>query len=264
MKKSTKIVLILTLTVLGLVFSPLTFSRSNEPCQSCHGSKYYQYLDILEGDSGNQIPSALNVNQTFTVKVVVRNDVSSPRYTEMNRVTLTLSSTFGHFQVNNPTYTINNLSPGTATATWQITAISEGYDYIDIQAAGYNSHYSSFYDYYSPAPLITIGSPTGTPPPMPTPTPAPPTPTPTIPPASTTAPTQTATLTNTPTTTSQPSATPAPTQTTMPTQNLNSTAEEPNPETFNWTTTAILVAAAVIAVVAAVFVVIKLRAKKQK
>jgi len=255
--------LILTLIVLGLVFSPLTFSRSNEPCQSCHGSRYYQYLDILEGDSGNQIPLTLSVNQTFTVKVVVRNDVSSPRYTEMNRVTLTLTSTFGHFQVTNPTFTINNLSPGTATATWQITATSEGYDYIDIQATGYNSHYSSFYDSYSPAPLITVGSPTGTPQPLPTPTPAPSTPTETNPPSLTTTPTQTSLPSNTPTTSTQPSATPDASQTTLPTQNPTTTANEPSPETSNWTTI-ILAVAAVIAIIVAVFVAIKVRAKKPK
>jgi flagellar biogenesis protein FliO len=49
----------------------------------------------------------------------------------------------------------------------------------------------------------------------------------------------------------------------MPTQNPTATAEEPKFETSNWTTV-ILAVAAVIAIIVAVFVVIKLRAKKPK
>jgi hypothetical protein len=208
LKKLTKIVLILTLLVLAVVaVSPLVLSRSSEPCARCHSSRgYYQYLDIIEGDSGNQIPSTLAVEQTANVKVVIQNEVDSPRYTDLSSVSLTLRSVFGHFQVSSPTYSIGSLSPGTATATWQITGTSEGYDYLDIQASGYNSHFSCYFsDSYSPTQLITVGSPTGTPPPLPTPTPAPPTPTPTIPPSSTTS-----TQTSTPAPTTNPSNTPQP------------------------------------------------------
>ncbi len=208
--------LVLTLLVIALVVvSPLVLSRSNEPCASCHSSKgYYQYLDILEGDSGNQLPSTLSVDQTFTVKVVIQNDVNAPRYTELSSVSITLRSVFGHFQVSNPTYSISNMPSGTATATWQITATSEGYDYLDIRASGTNQHYGSFSDSYSSLPLVTIGSPTGTPPPLPTPTPAPPTPTPTTQPSSP-AQTSTPTPTNTPSATAQPSSSPSTSQTTL-------------------------------------------------
>jgi flagellar basal body-associated protein FliL len=266
LKKLTVIVLILTLTVLALVFSPLTFSRSNEPCTSCHSSKgYHQYLDILEGDRGNQLPSTLNVNQTVTVKVVIQNEVNSPIYTDIGSVSLTLRSTFGHFQVSNPTYSVGTLKPGTATATWQITATSEGYDYLDIQASGYNSHYSAFSDAYSPAQLLTVGSPTGTPPPFPTPTPPTYTPTPSQP-SSTPAPTSTVNPTNTPSTTNQQTPSPSTTQTapstqtTLPTQTTTPDVEEP--EAFDWTIIAILAVVAFAVLGIAVFVVIKMRAKK--
>jgi hypothetical protein len=264
LKKATKIVLILTLIVVGLVFSPLTLSVSNEPCESCHRSRgYYQYLDILESDSGNQLPTSLNVNQTVTIKVVVRNDVNSPRYTELSSVSLTLRSVFGHFQVSNPTYSISNMPAGTATATWQVTATSEGYDYLDIQASGINSHYSSFSDSYSPTPLITIGSPTGTPPPLPTPTPAPSTPTPTSQPSSTTAPSSTVSPTNTPTTSTPTSSAPTATPTDSSTQNPTTTTEATEPASFDWSTATLPVAAVTIAlIIALVLVVIKRKAKK--
>jgi hypothetical protein len=210
LKKITKTMLILTLLVIAAVaVSPLVLSRSNEPCASCHSSKgYYQYLDILEDDSGNQIPTTLSVTQTVTVKVVVQNEVNSPRYTDLSSVSLTLRSIYGHFQVSSPTYSVGGLSPGTATATWQITGISDGYDYIDIHATGYNTHFNCYFsDSYQPAQLIAVGTPTGTPPPLPTPTPAPPsTPAPSTPQPSSSTPTQT----STPTPTTNPSNTPQP------------------------------------------------------
>jgi hypothetical protein len=211
LKKITKIMLILTSLVIALVVvSPLVFSRSNEPCASCHSSRgYYQYLDILEGDSGNQIPTTLSVTQTVTVKVVVQNEVNSPRYTDLSSVSLTLRSIYGHFQVSSPTYSVGGLSPGTATATWQITGTSDGYDYLEIKATGYNNHFNCYFsDAYSPSQPITVGTPTGTPPPLPTPTPAPPTtPAPSTPQPSLSTPAQT----STPATTTNPSNTPQPT-----------------------------------------------------
>ncbi len=242
MKKVTIIVLIVSLAVLGLVFSPPTLSISNNPCQSCHSSEgYYQYLDILEGDSGNQIPSTLSVDQTITVKVVVLNDVNTATYSTMNGVSLTLSSANGHFKVTNPTYTIGSLPSGTTTATWQITGTSDGYDYLNIQATGYNTHGNCYFsDTYSPYPLITIGQPTGTPEPFPTPTPPASTPTPTQS-TSTPAPTSTATLTNTPSTSTQPSASPSTTQTTLSIQITAPTQGEHLPigskQTIQWQAT---------------------------
>jgi hypothetical protein len=211
LKKITKIVLILTLLVVAVVaVSPLTFSVSNDPCARCHSSRhpYSQYLDILEGDTKNQVPTILNLNEPKTVTVVVQNLDDVDMFSTLTQVSLTLSSSFGHFKVSNPTYTITNMPVGTATATWQITGNSDGYDYLTIQATGYNSHGNSyFYDSYSPIPLITVGSPTGTPPPLPTPTPAPPsTPAPATPQPSSSTPTQT----STPAPTTNPSNTPQP------------------------------------------------------
>jgi len=257
LKKITKIVLVVTLVVLALVFSPLTFSRSNEPCQRCHGSSYYQYLDILEGDSGNQIPSTLAVGQTVTVKVVVSNDVNTATYSTLS-VSLTLSSANGHFTVDHPTYSISSMPAGTATATWQITGTSDGYDYLVIQATGINSHFSSFSDSYSSPPLIRVGQPTGTPEPIQTPTTPASTPTPTQS-TSTPAPTQTTAPTNT--TSNQPTASPTPTQTTSTTQTPTTTDET---EASDWSTTAIVTGLIVGILVVIGFLVYKLRAKKTK
>lgn len=260
LKKVTKIVLAITLVVLALVFSPLTFSRSNEPCQRCHGSSYYQYLDILEGDSSNQIPSTLAVDQTVTVTVVILNDVNTATFSTLSSISLTLSSANGHFTVDHPTYTISTLPSGTATATWQITGTSDGYDYLKIQASGYNSHFScSFSDSYASPPLITVGQPTGTPEPIQTPTPDP-TPTPTQS-TSTPAPTQTTTPTNTPSTTNQPTPSPTSTQTTAPTLTPTATGDNAEPAS-DWSTTAIIAGLVAGILVVAVLVIYKLRAKK--
>ena len=90
---------------------------------------------------------------------------------------------------------VGDLAADTTTATWQITGISEGFDYLIIQASGRNPHEGiPFSDSYFPYPLLTVGQPTGTPPPPP---PAP-TPAPTIPPIPTPTP-------------STPGATPTPT-----------------------------------------------------
>lgn len=190
MKKLTYIVLSLTLIItVALLFSPLTSSISSNPCGLCGHIGYYQYLDVVEGDSGNQVPSTLNVSETKTVSVVILNDVNTGRYTTLTSVFITLSSAYGHFSISNPTFYVGDLAAGTTTAIWQITGISEGFDYLTIQASGRNQHESIlFSDSYLPyPPLITVGQPTGpTPPPPPTPTPAPttapiPTPTPTTP-----------------------------------------------------------------------------------
>jgi hypothetical protein len=170
-------VLSLTLIItVALLFSPLTSSISSNPCGLCGHNGYYQYLDVVEGDSGNQIPSTLNLSETKTVSVVILNDVNTGRYTTLTSVFITLSSAYGHFSINNPTFYVGDLAAGTTTATWQITGISEGFDYLTIQTSGRNQHESilfsdSYFPYFS---LITVGQPTGTPPPPPpTPTPAP-------------------------------------------------------------------------------------------
>jgi hypothetical protein len=121
----------------------------------------------------------------------------------LSSVAITLSSQNGHISIKNPTYNIGNLPVGTRTATWQITGISDGYDWLVITAQAENPHFSvPFSDDYSPFPLITVGSPTGTPPPSPTP---PPTPTP-----DSTPPPTSSTPTPTPPPSPNPSSTPSP------------------------------------------------------
>jgi hypothetical protein len=193
LKKVTITVLCATfLLTLILFLSPLTTGKSVNPCSPCHGS-YYQYLDIAEEDSSNQIPTTLNVNQTKTVSVVIQNIVNTDRYSTLSGVVLTLSSAYGHFSISVPAYNVNDMPTGSDTATWQIRGISEGFDYFLISATGINYHKSiSFSDSYLPYPLITVGQPTGPTPPAPTPPPTPPqpstspsTPQSTIPPTST-------------------------------------------------------------------------------
>jgi hypothetical protein len=162
----------------------------------------------MEGNGGNQIPQALNLSETKTVTVVVQNDVNTVRYATLSGVSVTLNSANGHFSVNKPTFNVGDLSEGSTAATWQITGISEGFDYIIIRASGYNSHKSGYFlDAYTPYPLITVGQPPGTPGPPPTPAPTPiSTPAPSMP----TSTTPTPVPTQTPTTTSNPTASPSP------------------------------------------------------
>jgi hypothetical protein len=163
-RKQTLSLLFLTLIVVALAFlSPHTSGASTNPCRSCH-STYYQNLDILEGDSTNQIPAALNLNETKTVSVAIENSVNTDIYSTMSGVTITLNSMYNHFSVSSPTVSIGDMPPGQKSATWQITGISDGFDYISISASGYNPHSSSFSDTYLPYPLITVGNATGTPP----------------------------------------------------------------------------------------------------
>ncbi len=208
MKKLTYALLSVTFIVLLiLIFSPSSLSISSDPCSPCHGS-YYQYLDLMEGNGGNQIPAALNLSETKTVTVVIQNDVNTVRYATLMGVSVRLNSANGHFSVNNPTFNIGELPPGSTAASWQITGISEGFDYIIIQASGYNSHKSGYFlDAYTPYPLITVGQPTGTPGPPPTPAPTPiSTPAPSMPSSTTPTPAPM----QTPTTTSNPTASPSP------------------------------------------------------
>jgi len=209
LKKITLTILTIVITViLVAILSPTSLSISNEPCARCHGSRYYQYLDILETDSQSQLPSAINLGETKTVKVVIQNDVNTGTYATLTSVLVTLTSAKGHLSVNTPTINIETLQPGTTTASWQITSISDGYDYLTIQASAINTHYSYFSDSYSSA--IKVGQPVATTEPTSTPTqtPAPTNPQTTqTPPASTPTPTVISTPTNHPT--SQPSPTPS-------------------------------------------------------
>ena len=204
LKKLTYIVFGLALFVIfTIVFSPLSNSTSNNPCSGCVHSGYYQYLNVVVGAANNQIPSNLGVNQTATVAITIQNDVPDyPIYTTISSVYVTLTSVFGHFAGGSSIF-VGDFPPGTQTVSWQITATSEGYDYLQIKTNGFNNHRGvSFQDSYSP--LVTIGQPEG---PVPTP-PSPPTPPPTpIPNPSST---PIITLRPSPTSTVQPTSTPNP------------------------------------------------------
>ena len=181
-------ILLVTLVItLFLFLSPKTLGVSNNLCNSCHQGSYYQYLDILEGNGANQIPSTLNVSETKTVSIIIENRVNSNKYATLSSVSVTLTSMYGRFVVNGPTYSIGDLPPGTKMASWQITGTSDGFDYLSIEASGYNSHKSiSFSDNYAPIPLISVGQTAGAPPAPPTP--PPPAPAPTSEPSSTSTP----------------------------------------------------------------------------
>ena len=164
--------------VFTIVFSPLSNGTSNNPCSGCIHPGYYQYLNVAVGATNSQIPTNLSVNQTATVAITIQNDVPDyTKYTTISSVVVTLTSVFGHFSGGSSIF-VGDLSPGTQTVSWQITAISEGYDYLQIKTDGFNSHRGvTFQDSYSP--LVTIGQPTGpVPTPPSTPTPLPPTPIP--------------------------------------------------------------------------------------
>jgi hypothetical protein len=220
MHKASYIMIIAAIIIGAFIFLSPVFSTSTSQCSACHGG-YYQYLDILEGNTANQIPTSLTVGQTATVTVVVENNVNTVLYNALSSASFTLSSQNGHFTVSTPTYNIGTLQKGTATATWQITGVSAGPDTFVITATAKNLHQNLlFQDNYAPAPTITISilNPTPAPTSLPTavPTPSPtstnvtiPTTTPDFTSTSTSTPGQT-TVTTTPTPTSTP-ITPTPT-----------------------------------------------------
>jgi hypothetical protein len=211
--------------IVASIFLSPALSTSTSQCNSCHAG-YNQYLDILEGNAANQLPTTLTVGQTATVTVIVENNVNTATYTALSSVSLTLSSQNGHFTVSAPTYNIGALQKGTAIATWQITGVSAGVDSYVIGATAKNSHQSlSFQDTYSPAPAITISAPVSTsiPTSLPTITPIP-TLTSTTTPAPTTIPDSSSTSTPTPIQTPSPTTTSTYTSSTQPTP-----TSKPNP-----------------------------------
>jgi hypothetical protein len=248
MHKASYIMIAAALIIVASIFLSPVFSSSTSQCSSCHGG-YIQYLDILEGNPSNQLPTTLTVGQTATISVIVENNVNTAIFTALSNVALTLNSQNGHFTVNTPTYTISNLPKGTATATWQITAVSPGVDSYIIAGSAKNIHQSiSFQDTYTPAPAITISAPASTPVPTPIVTTAPtttptnnPTSIPTIPPTSipTATPTQNPTSINGPTPTTTPGATTIPTPTlTQNTNNAGDLNQRPNQNALRiWFTT---------------------------
>jgi hypothetical protein len=234
MHKASYIMIAAAMIIVASIFLSPAFSTSTSQCNSCHAG-YNQYLDILEGNAVNQLPTTLTVGQTATVTVIVENNVNTVVYTALSSVSLTLSSQNGHFTVSAPTYNIGALPKGTAIATWQITGVSAGIDSYVIGATAKNSHQSlSFQDTYSPAPAITISAPVSTPVPTSIPTTAPiPTSTSTITPAPTTIPGSSSTSTPTPVQTPSPTATSTYTSTTQPTPTSTPNTNNPSSNSSN-------------------------------
>lgn len=223
-KASVILITVILVLAVSLFIAPV-LSISGNQCSSCHGSTYSQYLDVLEGDSHNSIPSSIKVGQILTVSVAIKNIVTASQFTDLTNVKVTLKSQSGHFSVNPETYTISTLPSGSAVATWQITGTSTGSDQLVISVQAVNPHQDIvFSDQYSPNPTITVTASTG-----PTATPAPTqTPTPTATPTS--APTQTPDPTTaSPTATPTSANTPAPSATAQATPTPTSTAATPAP-----------------------------------
>ncbi len=236
----TYIVLIATIAIAVALLAAPVFSLSSNQCSSCHGSTYNQQLDIWEGNSQNVIPSSVMVGQTATVAVVIQNiNNAPPLYDQFSSVTVTLSSQSGHFSVANPNFNIGTLPTGTATATWQITGLSQGSDALLISASATTIHENlHFSDSYASSPPITIAfNPNLTPTPTPAPTPIPTaTPVPTPTPIATPSPTSNPAVTNTPIPThvqtqqpTNPASTQTPTPTSYSSPSATPTTQPPNP-----------------------------------
>lgn len=145
------------LLILVIVVLPFTWARSPNECSSCHASTRQQYLDVLESNAANIIPSSIGVEETKTVSVVVQNICNAAKFSTLSEVQLILTSQTGRFKVTTPTYNIATLLVGTKIATWQVTGVAEGSDSLIITADAVNNHNSiQFSDAYSPSPSIMV------------------------------------------------------------------------------------------------------------
>ena len=168
MKKLSYIMIVVAAAVFAIiVLSSSVAGVSTKQCSSCHtGWGAYLSFDVLEGDSRNQLPVAIDVAETKTVTVAVRSLTNTVHNnTVLRNVNVTLTSQNGRFSVSNPTYFIGTLEPNAdATATWQITGTSAGSDVFVITARAVDFHKNlQFVDLYAPNPTITVGNPTPTP-----------------------------------------------------------------------------------------------------
>jgi len=134
MRKYSICLILALIAVMAFVMSPGGQARSSNPCSACHSSSRFQYLDILEGNPGNVLPSSIAVGETKSVTMVVQNQCSALTYNTLTGVSVTLASQSGHIKVSTPTVSIGTLPVGTKTATWQITGVSAGSDTLLITA----------------------------------------------------------------------------------------------------------------------------------
>jgi hypothetical protein len=158
MKKIASILVVLAALLLAAPFLPLGTSKSNNPCANCHQDGRYMYLDFLEGDPGNTIPTVLKIGETLKVAAVVQVTCSATRNNIMTAISATLASKNGYFSVAAATYSIGALGDGQkATAFWNITPLASGSDNLVITAQGHNNHKNlDFNDTYAPAPSIAV------------------------------------------------------------------------------------------------------------
>ena len=157
LKKTSKPIVASVLLILLLVVLPTTWARSPNECSSCHGSTREQYLDVLESNAVNKIPTSIGVGETKTVSVVVQNICNSAKNSALSGVQLILTSQNGRFKVTTQIYNMGSLPIGTKIATWQITGVTEGADNLGITAKAVNNHNSvQFSDAYAPSPSITV------------------------------------------------------------------------------------------------------------
>ena len=156
------LILFAAIVIFGSAFLPPASSISANLCAPCH-SQYSEYLDILEGDSRNQLPTSIGVGETKNVTVVLENRANTVTNAVMSSVSLTLRSKNGHFSVKQEGFTVQGLFQWGTTkiAAWQITGVSLGADALLISATSTNVHESlRFSDSYSPEPTITVSEPT--------------------------------------------------------------------------------------------------------
>jgi len=168
MQKSTSLALVvLASLLLAAPFAPLSSPKSTNPCNSCHGDGRYMYLDILEGDAGNTLTTAISDSQVLPVAVLIEVTGNTALNNVMSGITATLASQNGFFSVAVATYNIGTLVAGQkATAYWNISVVSAGNDVMLVPARGLNSHKNQqFSDSYSPQPTITVNKAAGKVPP---------------------------------------------------------------------------------------------------
>lgn len=152
------VLLVSAMMLLSAPFLPLSDSKSSNPCAACHSDGRYMYLDILEGDGGNVLPSAVSDSQVLPVAVVIEVTGSTSMHNVMVGITATLASQNGLFSVDVATFDVGALLCGQkATAFWNISAVASGNDVMLITSVGHNTHKGrEFQDSYSPSPDIAV------------------------------------------------------------------------------------------------------------
>lgn len=152
------VMVVVAALLLAAPFIPTISSKSANPCATCHRDGRYMYLDILEGDGGNELPTAINDGQTLAVAVVIQVTGNTNSYNVMSGIYVTLASQNGFFSVAAPSYSLGSLAAGqSATAYWNISVVSAGSDVMLVTARGLNSHKNQqFSDSYDPPPTITV------------------------------------------------------------------------------------------------------------